>query len=84
MMNTNVIQIPRMLTIKQLVAECAGTGITEHAIRELIWSNQIAYIKAGNKYLINLEKFVEFLNKPPKPKQPQQHGFAGSQIRAVK
>ena len=81
----NVIHIPRMLTIPQFLAECKGSGITENAIRELIHTNQIVYIKAGKKYLINFEKFVEFLNNPPKPKQPQHPAFnAAAQIRAVK
>lgn len=66
--------IPRMLTIKQLAAECKGTGITEWFIRSLVLENKIAYVKAGNKYLVNYDRFVEFLNTPMEKETPQPTG----------
>lgn len=62
--------LPRMLTIQQLVRECRGTGITESAIRTLIWENRIAHVKIGKKYLINYDRFIEFLNAAPQPEEP--------------
>ncbi len=53
------IQIPRMRSIKEVVEE---TGIPYHTIRQWCISGMIIYIKTGNKYLINFDKFIEFLN----------------------
>lgn len=54
-----MIKIPTMLTIKQ-TAEL--TGLAQHYVRQLCLQNKICYVKAGNRYLINLERFVEFLD----------------------
>lgn len=48
-----------MVTIKQLAHE---TGVSEHHIRRLCKNNQIHYIKTGVKYLINFERFMDYLN----------------------
>ena len=53
------IKIPTMLTIKETAQK---TKISEFFIRQLAISGKIVCVKAGKKYLINLEKFVEFLN----------------------
>ena len=42
------------------------TGIAEYNIRQLVSGNKTCFDKAGRKYLINLEKFVEYLNTPQK------------------
>ena len=56
----NIISIaPRMVTIKKLSEQ---TGISEFHIRRLIKSNRIKYIRTGTKYLVNFDKFVEYLN----------------------
>ncbi len=56
----NIVSIaPRMVTIKKLSEQ---TGISEFHIRRLIKSNRIKYIRTGTKYLINFDKFVEYLN----------------------
>ncbi len=41
-----------------------NTSITRHWIRQLVLSNQISYHRAGNKYLINLDAFEQFLSLP--------------------
>lgn len=51
--------VPRMRTIRETATE---TGISYHAIRQWCLENRITYIKAGNKYLINLDRLIEFLN----------------------
>lgn len=38
------------------------TGISYHRIRLLCLSNDIKYIKAGNKFLNNLDRFIDYLN----------------------
>ena len=50
---------PTMLTINQTADR---SGLARHYIRQLCVQNKIVYIKAGNKYLINFDRFVEFLN----------------------
>lgn len=52
--------IPTMLTIKEVSIR---TGVSYDAIRKLCLQNKIVFIKAGAKYLINMEKFIEFLNR---------------------
>lgn len=53
-------QIPTMRTIKETAQI---TKLPEYLVRQLVNSNQIVHIRCGNKkILINLEKFIEFLN----------------------
>ena len=55
--------IPKMLSIKEASKK---TGMSYDAIRNLCLQNRIVYIRTGAKYLINMDKFVEFLNKGEK------------------
>ena len=48
-----------MLTIRETAER---TGLAVHYIRQLCLQGKIIYRKAGNKFLINYEKFIEFLN----------------------
>lgn len=50
---------PRMLTIKQTAEE---TNLSYGFIRNLCLQNKIVFIKTGNKYLINMDKFIDYLN----------------------
>lgn len=52
-------EIPRMLTIRQCSQE---TGISYERIRQLCLQKKIVHFRAGNKYLVNLDKFIDFLN----------------------
>ena len=55
-----------MMTIDQVVnnikREDKDTAITRYFVRQLCIENKIVHIKAGQKYLINYDKFVDFLN----------------------
>lgn len=51
---------PRMRTIRQAAKE---TGFPEHAIRQLVRERKIVFVKCGSKALVNLDKFIEYLNK---------------------
>lgn len=54
------ISIPTMVSIK----ECAErTNLSATYIRKLVWDNKIVYVKTGKKYLVNLERFVDYLNQ---------------------
>lgn len=52
-------KIPTMRTIKETALII---GLAETYIRGLVINNKIVHVKSGKKYLINLEKFVEYLN----------------------
>lgn len=51
--------IPRMLKIKEVSQE---TGLSYDYIRKLCITNQIVFVRAGNKYFVNMDKFIDFLN----------------------
>jgi len=59
-MDNVISMIPTMLTIRETSNR---TGVSYDAIRKLCLQDKIVYIRAGKKYLINFEKFCEFLNK---------------------
>ena len=61
-MNSITQSLPKMVTIKELAQQ---TGISEYAIRKLCATNQITYIKSGTKFLINYDRFVDYLNGEP-------------------
>ena len=68
--------VPTMLTIKETAKQ---TNVAEYYVRKLIWENKIVYVKAGSKYLVNFDKFVDFLNEGmngslEQPKQPKDYG----------
>lgn len=50
---------PRMRTIRETARE---TGFPEHALRQLVKEQKIVFVRCGSKALINLDKFIEFLN----------------------
>lgn len=52
--------IPTMLSIKEASIQ---TGVSYDAIRKLCLQRKIVFIKAGAKYLINMEKFIDYLNR---------------------
>lgn len=51
--------MPKMLPIKK-VSEV--TGVSYECIRRLCIQKKIVFIKSGNKYLINMDKFAEYLD----------------------
>jgi len=54
--------MPTMVTMNK-AAEL--TGVTYSALRRWIKSGEFTYyVRVGTKYLINLERLVEFLNTP--------------------
>ena len=57
-MNNIIVHLPRMRTIKQTAAEL---GLPEYFVRSLVKQEQVTFVKAGRKVLINLDKFIEFL-----------------------
>lgn len=60
--------LPRMRTVHEAAAELrqmdANTAVTEYHIRQLAINNVIPRVKAGKKYLINLDALIEYLASP--------------------
>lgn len=52
--------IPVMMTIEKA---SAVTGITKYRLREMCKEKKIVCILCGNKYLINLDRLIDFLNR---------------------
>lgn len=55
----NVNNIPHMETIKNTAKLF---GLAEHFVRQLIIKGEIVAVKAGCKYLVNVDKLAEYLN----------------------
>lgn len=51
--------IPRMETVK---TTAKMFGLAEHFVRQLVLSGKIVAVKTGRKYLVNVDKFAEYLN----------------------
>ena len=51
--------VPTMLPIKEVSSR---TGLRYEFLRQLCLNGEIVHIRTGNKYLINYEKFLEYLN----------------------
>lgn len=51
--------IPRMETVK---TTAKMFGLAEHFVRQLVISGKIVAVKAGCKYLVNVDKLAEYLN----------------------
>ncbi len=60
--------VPRMRTVHEAAQELkkldASTAVTEYHIRQLAINNVIPRVKAGKKYLINLDALIEYLSHP--------------------
>lgn len=60
--------LPRMRTVHEAAEELRrmdeGTAVTEYHIRQLAINNVIPRVKAGKKYLINLDALIEYLANP--------------------
>nr|DAS21526.1 MAG TPA: DNA binding domain protein [Caudoviricetes sp.] len=65
--------IPTMVSIKEASRQ---TGISYEFIRQLIRERKIIYVRAGVKFLVNMESLVEYLSTG------EQHDSAADQERA--
>lgn len=52
-------KIPHMETIR---ATAKLFGLPEHFVRQKVLDGEVVAVKAGNKYLVNVDKFAEYLN----------------------
>lgn len=59
----NQINVPRMETVNK-TAEI--TGVAPYRVRQLFLDGEIVGFRAGKKILINVDRFVDFLNQSTK------------------
>ena len=52
-------KVPTMLTIKETSEK---SGLPYSSIRKMCLNDEITYIKIGRKFLVNWERFLQFLN----------------------
>lgn len=66
--NKQILKVPRMRTIKEVVAEIkrldSDTALTEWRVRKLINEGVIPCVKAGKRQYINLDLLIEYLQNP--------------------
>ena len=51
--------IPKMKTLREMASL---TGLSYDYIRKLCLEGRIVHIKTGKKYLVNYDRFIDFLN----------------------
>lgn len=39
------------------------SGLAKYRIRQMVLQNKVKYVRAGKKYLINIESLIEYLNQ---------------------
>ena len=72
--------VPRMRTIEQCATyfkeQDPATTLTKYRIRKLVLNKTVPHVMCGKKYLVNLDKLIEYLSgleqepeKKPEPKR---------------
>lgn len=71
--------VPRMRTIDQCAElfkqQDPDTKVNKTFIRTMVLENKIPHVMCGNKYLINLDKLIEYFSgveEKPEPKQEKR------------
>ncbi len=64
---------PTMVTLNEASAQ---SGLSYDYLRKLCLQKKIVYVRAGCKYLVNLEKLVEYLNRGEKETHDGSGGIA--------
>lgn len=62
MTGTHEFKIPTMLTIKETAKLFKANGISETYIRRGVNSGKIPHVYAGRKILVNVDRFIDYLN----------------------
>lgn len=48
--------------LEEIKARDPKSEITMYAIRRMIKNNEIPFIRSGKKYLLNVEKLIDYIN----------------------
>ena len=65
---TDNIRIPRMRTIKE-TAELFGLPV--HFVREKVSNGEIVAVRAGRRFLVNVDKLAEYLDSNTIPQESE-------------
>lgn len=84
---TDKIKLPRMRTIAEAAAEIRAidpdTAITPYHIRQLAITGVLPRVKAGKKYLINLDTLLEYMTDPAAERFKPQPAVTMNGIRRI-
>jgi excisionase family DNA binding protein len=58
-------------------------GLPKHFCRRAVLEGKVVYVRTGRKYLINIEKFAEWLNAGEQDSEPIANNIQYGQIRRV-
>ena len=61
--------VPRMETIKNTAKLF---GLPEHLVRQKVLSGEVVAISSGRRYLVNVDRFAEYLNTNKLPAPDEQ------------
>lgn len=61
--------VPYMATIKETAKLF---GLPEHLVRQKVLSGEVVAISAGRRYLVNVDRFAEYLNTNKLPALDEQ------------
>lgn len=85
--NVKEFKIPRMRTVKEAASEMKAldkdTAMTEWHIRQLAIQGILPRVRAGKKYLINLDLLYEYLENPEAEKFKQHSEVVTNGIRKI-
>lgn len=74
------LSIPRMATIGETAALF---GVSAYFVRKLVRSGQVVAVRTGCKYLVNIDRFAEFLNSSTVSENNEQQEIAVNGIQPV-
>lgn len=82
--NVTPLKVPKMRTIKECINEIKEldphTAVTEYNLRKLTITGVIPRVKAGKKYLIDLDTVLEYLQNPTAEKFKQNNNTAVNSV----
>lgn len=68
---TDNIRIPRMRSIKE-TAELFGLPV--HFVRQKVNNGEIVAVRAGRRFLVNVDKLAEYLDSNTIPQESEESG----------
>ena len=72
--------VPRMTTIDE-TARMAN--VPKHFVRQLVIQNRVVHVKAGRKYLINFDRFIDYLNSGEEQAEAEPEVICNGRIRRL-
>lgn len=60
--NKNVFELKKLPNMKSIKEMTQLTGLSYSFLRQLCLQNKIVHIRTGKKYLINYDRFIDYLN----------------------